>query len=368
MDAITNHPILNITILDNTILSYLIALGIFIISYSILKFFKFVILNRLKAFAEKTSFKWDDLIIELINMIGWPFYALLSLYISIQFLVVPPIVITILKSLLIIVSAFYAIKIVLRIVEVALQTWNEHREEKLDPSIIQMIHTVIKISLWSLAFITILANLGYDVSALIAGLGIGSLAVAFAFQRIMEDVFAYFVIHIDRPFKVGETVIVNGEGGTIERIGIKSTRIRSLKSGEELIVSNSQLLNSWIHNYGRVNKRRHLFTIGVTYETPTEKMKQIPEIIKEIVEKEGGSKVEFDRAVFKSYGDFSLNYEIVFYVKERDYGEYLRLVEKIYLAIKERFEKEGIEFAYPTQTVYLKQEEGFSKDNEVGKV
>ncbi|NPA22151.1 MAG: mechanosensitive ion channel family protein [Candidatus Micrarchaeota archaeon] len=364
MDAL-NHPILEIVFFDNPIKSYLIALLVFLATYTILKIFKFVLLKKLKEWAKKSSTRWDDVIVEIVDMIGWPFYMLVSLYIALGFLTVPEIVTAIVKSLLIIVSAFYGIKIVLRIIEELLHIWNERRKEKLDPSLIQMLHTLIKAALWTIAIITVLANLGYDISVLLAGVSITSLAVAFAFQRIMEDLFAYFVIHIDKPFKVGDTVFINGEGGTVKQVGLKSTRIVSLKNGEELVVSNAQLLNSWIHNYGRIYKRRHAFMIGVTYETPVEKLKQIPKMVEEIVKEVGGDKVEFERCVFKSYGDFSLNYEVVFHVDEKDYNKYLKIVEEIYLKIKERFDNEGIEFAYPTQTIFLKSSNGENEERNV---
>ena len=196
-----------------------------------------------------------------------------------------------------------------------------------------------------------LDNLGFEVSTVIAGLGIGGIAIALAAQAILGDLFSYFVIFFDRPFEIGDFVILPNEFmGTIEYIGIKTTRIRSL-SGEQIVVANTDLTNSRIRNYKRMERRRVVFKLGVIYQTTSKQLAEIATIVKTIIENQ--SDTTFDRGHFQSYGDFSLNFEFVYYVLSGDYNKYMDTQQAINLKIYEEFEKRGIEFAYPTQTLFV---------------
>ncbi len=217
-----------------------------------------------------------------------------------------------------------------------------------------VINFLSKAALWSLIIILLLDNLGVDITAFIAGLGIGGVAVALAVQNILGDLFASISIALDKPFVVGDFIIIDDLMGTVEHIGIKTTRVHSL-SGEQLIFSNNDLLKSRIRNFKRMYERRVLFQIGVTYETPYEKVAAIPTMIKEIIE--SLDQTRFDRAHFFKYGDFALIFEVVYYVLVPDYNVYMDRQQSINLAIYRRFAEEGIEFAYPTQTVHLKKPE-----------
>jgi small-conductance mechanosensitive channel len=208
----------------------------------------------------------------------------------------------------------------------------------------------IKIILSVIALLFIISNLGYKIDSLLAGLGIGGIAVAFALQNILRDLFASFSIYFDKPFKVGDFVVVSTDSGFIENIGLKSTRIRTLQ-GEELIIPNNVITDEKIHNYKQMKKRRVLFVLGVTYDTKATKLKKINLIIKEIFESIANTNL--DRVNFKEFGAYSLNYEVVYYINSSNYTEYMNIQEKVNLKIFEEFEKEGIEFAYPTQTVII---------------
>jgi small-conductance mechanosensitive channel len=208
----------------------------------------------------------------------------------------------------------------------------------------------VKSLIWVLAVIILLDNLGYKVSTLIAGLGIGGIAVAIAAQALLKDFFSYFSIVFDRPFKIGDFIVIGDFMGTVEYIGIKTTRIRSL-GGEQVIFSNTDLTDSRVRNYRLMEKRRVLFRIGVTYQTSLSQLKEIPEIIEDIIK--DTKDAAFDRAHFFSYGDFSLIFEIVYFVLNSDYNKYMDIQQEINFAIKEEFERKGIEFAYPTQTLYV---------------
>jgi small-conductance mechanosensitive channel len=209
---------------------------------------------------------------------------------------------------------------------------------------------VIKVVVWGVGIAFLLDNLGFKISTVVAGLGIGGVAVALAAQAVLGDLFSYIAIQFDRPFEIGDFIIVGDKLGTIEHVGIKTTRIRSL-GGEQLIFSNTDLTNSRVRNYKRMHKRRVVFKFGVIYQTSLEHMKEIPAIVTDIVKKVEDA--TFDRAHFCSYGDFSLDFEVVYYVIGSDYNKYMDIQQEINLAIMEEFTKRGIEFAYPTQTLFL---------------
>jgi small-conductance mechanosensitive channel len=215
----------------------------------------------------------------------------------------------------------------------------------------KVILKLVQAAVWGLAIVLLLDNF-IEIDALIAGLGIGGIAIGFAAQAILQDVFSYFSIFFDRPFEIGDFIIIGEYMGTVEHIGLKTTRLRSI-NGEQLILSNGDLTSSRLRNYKRMAVRRVLFTIGVKYETSLEKLKEIPVLIKNIIEKMDD--VSFERVHFASYGNFSLNYEIVYYINDRDYNKYMDIQQEINFKLKEEFDKRGIEFAYPTQTVYINQ-------------
>ena len=204
--------------------------------------------------------------------------------------------------------------------------------------------------LWSLLFILALDNIGVQVTALVAGLGIGGIAIALAAQSVLGDLFASLAIVLDRPFAVGDFIIVDDMLGTVEKIGVKTTRVRSL-SGEQLVFGNNDLLSSRIRNYGRMEQRRVVFTLGVTYDTATELVEMIPEMVREAIESQPLTR--FDRAHFNAYGDSALSIEAVYYVLSADYGVYMDIQQAINLQVLRRFRATGIEFAFPTQTVYV---------------
>lgn len=194
---------------------------------------------------------------------------------------------------------------------------------------------------------------GVEITALVASLGIGGIAVALALQNILSDIFASLTITLDKPFVLGDFIIVGDHLGAVENIGLKTTRIRSL-SGEQLVFSNNDLLTSRIRNFKRMEERRVAFAIQVTYDTPVEKLKNVPPKIKEIIE--ALEHTRFDRAHFKAHGSHSLDFEIVYYIQGPDYNRYMDRQQAINLGIHEFFLAEGIEFAFPTQTLYLKNE------------
>jgi small-conductance mechanosensitive channel len=223
-------------------------------------------------------------------------------------------------------------------------------EDGLNLEAYSVITWIAKAALWTIVILLALNNLGIQITALVAGLGISGIAVALAVQNILGDLFASLSIVMDRPFIIGDFIIVGDQMGTVEHVGLKTTRVKSL-SGEQIVFSNTDLLSSRIRNYRLMNERRVLFTLGMTYQTPAEKLERIPGMIQEIIEAQ--EQVRFDRAHFASYGDFSLNFEIVYWVLDKDYALYMDIQQEINLALYRKFEEEKIEFAYPTQTLFI---------------
>jgi small-conductance mechanosensitive channel len=240
-----------------------------------------------------------------------------------------------------------------------LSRWLERRAERArgtDPeaaTTVTLLGFIGRVAVWAMALLLGLDQLGFDVTALVAGLGIGGIAVALALQNILGDLFASMSIVLDKPFQVGDFIIVGDKLGTVEKVGLKTTRVKSLW-GEQLVFANAQLLSAQIRNYKKMQERRITFAIGVTYETPLDKLRSIPGWLKAIVAAQPD--VRFDRAHFNSYGDFALNFEIVYYVLSADYNLYMDRQQAINLAIYEKFASEGVQFAYPTRTLYLRQE------------
>lgn len=226
----------------------------------------------------------------------------------------------------------------------------EKRGQQPDPLITKVLFKILKLALWIGVGIVLLQNLGVNVSAIVGGLGIGGIAVAFALKEILADILAYFSIQFDKPFQEGDSIVIGDDRGTVKHIGLKSTRLQSVQ-GEELIIPNQDLTGSRLRNFKKMGKRRVVFGFGVAYETPTKKIKKIPGIIKNIFA--GRKLAELDRVHFKELGDFSLNFEVVYHFKGRNYRAYLGSQQAINLAILEEFEREGIQLAYPTQKVFI---------------
>ena len=234
----------------------------------------------------------------------------------------------------------------------------QYRQQQLskDPAsvtTINLLNYIGRIAIWALVVLLLLDNLGVNITALVAGLGVGGIAVALALQTILGDLFSSLSIVLDKPFVLGDFLVVGDLMGSVEYVGLKTTRLRSL-SGEQLVFSNSDLLKSRIRNFGRMYERRVPFDLGVTYQTPRDKLIKIPKIIREAVEKQ--AKTRFDRSNFKEYGSFALVFETVYYVLGPDYNEFMNIQEAINLHIHECFEEEGIAFAYPTQTLFVQQQ------------
>ncbi len=204
--------------------------------------------------------------------------------------------------------------------------------------------------IWLMVVLLMLDNLGVNITSLIAGLGIGGVAVALAVQNVLGDLLASISITLDKPFVIGDFLVLDNFLGSVEHIGIKSTRLRSL-SGEQIIIANTDLLKSRLRNYGRMLERRVVFQLLITYETPRDKLERIPGIVRAIID--GQADTRFDRCHFANFGHSSLEYEAVYYVLSADYNRYMDIQQEINFRIYDAFDQENIKFAYPTQKLLL---------------
>ena len=339
----------------NTVGDYLISAAFIVIGFLVLRGIKNYVLTRLKKLVSKTESNLDDIALQVVEKFGIPILRVLVIYWAIELLVLRPKVEKWLNIAYGVVTLYFVVSFLLALVRRLLEAQVmklENGETKLKQ--IGGIMVVLKILVWSIGLLALFSNLGYDVTTVLTGLGIGGIAIALAAQNILGDLFNYFVIFFDRPFEVGDFITVDDKKGTVEYIGIKTTRIRSI-TGEQLIISNSNLTSSRIHNFKRLESRRVVFSIGVVYGLPLEKLKMIPGIIKQIVEK--SELVRFDRVHFNRYGDFSLDYEVVFFVDTPDYNTYMDILQQINFGIYEKFESEKIDFAFPTQTLIFNRPE-----------
>ena len=347
--------ILNQTFLGNTYYAYLIALSTFVLGLILVFLFKKIFIVRLKKWANKTETTMDDLLVKGVERTLLPilFFGVLS--ISIKTLNLSNDFIYFFGIATKVLFTFLFVRVVLSILNhltrAYLRRYDDFEQRQKQ---IKGIKVLVNILIWMIAGVFLLDNLGFEISAIVAGLGIGGIAVALAAQVILGDLFSYFVIFFDRPFTIGDFIIVDDKLGVIEYVGIKTTRIRAL-SGEQLIFSNTDLTNSRVHNYKKMERRRVVFKLGVIYQTSYEKLKLIPTLVREIIEKQEGA--TFDRGHFASYGDFSLNFEFVYYIEGSDYNKYMDIQQSINFEVFKSFENEKIEFAYPTQTIFVNKED-----------
>ncbi len=347
------NAFLSYEIFSNTGKEYFTAAVLVIAGVLLLKLFKKMVLLRLKAVASRTKTDVDDVFVNILHNFQWPLYFLISAYIATRTLVLPAAVSKVFHYALIIGIAYYGVRALQDIIDFAANKLILKREKNggaREASVIRMLTRIIKWILWVIVFLTVVSNLGFNVTTLVAGLGIGGLAVAFAFQKILEDIFSSISIYFDKPFEIGDFIIVGEHMGVVKSVGIKSTRIQALQ-GEEIVISNRELTSTRIQNFKKMQKRRVAFNFGVVYGTSNAKLKKALEIVTDVVKK--AKLAELDRVHFKELGNFSLNFEVVYYLNSREYNDYMDTQQEINMGIKDGFEREKIEFAFPTQTVVL---------------
>ncbi|WP_222705794.1 mechanosensitive ion channel family protein [Salidesulfovibrio onnuriiensis] len=339
--------------LESDPVAMLVALGLLLAALAAAALLRRLAKVRLNRWAQKDGSRLDPL---LADMLLGSLYWLLNLFAAWFFcesLFLGAAARSFLDHLFLILFTITTISLLFNGLRLFLDIYLRARGSSLAEHRGKVVLPVVKGVAWVLALAFILDNFGVKVGTILAGLGVAGVAVGFAAQAILGDLFSYFAILFDRPFVIGDFVIVGDLLGTVEHIGLKTSRIRSL-SGEQIILPNSDLTGSRVKNYRRMSRRRVVFGFGVLYSTPSHQLEAIPGYVKAIVDET--PRATFDRAHFARFGDSSLDFEVVFYVESPDYNEYMDVQQRINLAIVRKFEGEGVGFAFPTRTIHLQQE------------
>ena len=344
----------------NTVKAYLIAIGAILLTWVVLRLVRKYVVQLLKNLTSRTSSQFDDLLINVTEKFVIPYLYLAINYGIIHQLNLSVQATRILEVAMLFITTWFAVRLINFCMQHAVHAYFRRRDEPLErEKQLNGILMVAKAIVWIFGIVLLIDNLGYNVTTIIAGLGVGGIAIALAAQNILSDLFSYLVIFFDKPFEIGDFIVTNGHSGSVEKMGIKTSHIRS-PDGQQLVMPNAELVKSVIHNYKRQKRRRIVFRIGVVYSTPAEKIRQIPDWIRELVQKE--SKATFDRTHLVAFGASSLDIEIVYFLESPDYMLYMDTHHRICLHIIEKFEQEGVEFAFPTQTIYLNNEEKSGRD------
>jgi small-conductance mechanosensitive channel len=310
-----------------------------------------VLLARLHELAAKTKTDLDDFAVELLGKIRSPECYLVGFYVATRPLVFDARVDHFLRSVVIVVLAYRAVTILQAAIAYGVHRAMVNREsDQARRDTTKTMILIVQGLVWVGAVIFVLDNLGFNVGSMVAGLGIGGVAVALAAQAVLGDLFAALAIFLDRPFVVGDFIVVGDSSGTVERIGIKTTRIRSL-SGEMMVMGNSQLTGTRIHNYKKMKERRVVFRFGLVYATTEALLTEAPAIVRKLVEQD--KLLRFDRTHFMNFGDSSLDFEAVYYVLDPDYGKYMDCHQRLLLGMVREFRAKGYDFAFPTRTLVM---------------
>jgi small-conductance mechanosensitive channel len=341
----------------NTIMSWAIAAGIALLLVAGLRIVASVVAGQFKRLAHRTHTDIDDLIADLLDKTKLLFIVIVAVWGGTRALDMTVGAAQMVRVALVLALLLQAGFWAGAIVGYFLARYRKKAEAE-DPGVATAMGAVgflASVAVWTVVFLIALDTLGIDITALIAGLGVGGIAIALAVQNILGDLFASLSIILDKPFVVGDFIILGGEHlGTVEHVGLKTTRIRAL-SGEQLVVSNSDLLSSRIRNFKRMQERRVVFEIGVTYGTTAEKLRQIPQVIRKAVE--SCDNTRFDRSHFKTFGDSALLFETVYFMGVPDFNAHMDTQQAINLDLYERFEAMEVEFAFPTQTLFVRVED-----------
>jgi|TARA_Y100000782_G_scaffold107614_1_gene130109 small-conductance mechanosensitive channel len=324
-----------------------IIAGITIASYLILQTILRIITNRLRKMAKGSRSGFVGLAAEMLSRTSHILLIALSLLIALKVVELPERWETAMSH-----GWFIALAFQLALwMDTAVRLWMEsltHDGKARNPVTTTIIGIMIRIVIWTMMLLSILANLGVDITAMVASLGVGGIAIALAVQTLLSDIFASLSIGVDKPFEIGDFVVFGAVAGNIEHIGLKTTRIRAL-SGEQIVCSNADLLKQTLHNYKRMNTRRIVFKFGITYNTPSDKVREVSALVRRIVE--GVENANFDRAHFLAFDDSQLTFEVVYIMQVSDYNAYMDAQQEINLQLLDGIREMGLQFAFPTRSV-----------------
>ncbi len=338
--------------LGNSVLQWLLAAAVATFAAVTIAALLRLARTRITAWAKSTDGQLDDAVAELLGATRLWFVLAVAVLIGVETLTLP-------ERLGDLVTKLFVVAVLVQAglwLHAGIGGWlrgqlERHRaSDATSATTATILGFIARVASWTLVLLLVLENFGVDITALVASLGIGGIAVALAVQNILGDVFASLAIALDQPVVIGDFIVVGDAMGNVERIGLKTTHLRSL-SGELIVIANNDLLGSRIRNFKRMFQRRILFGFRVSYDTPPQKLRRIPELVREIVERE--ELARFDRAHFASFGSFALEFEVVYFVRDPDFNKYMDIQQRINLNLIEALSAARVEFAYPTQTVHL---------------
>ena len=335
-----------------TVTQWLIAAGILVGVYLALAVVRTLLIRRLGKLAARTTTDWDDLAVQLVERSRWFFLLLVAGYAATRAVPIPGDIARVLRAVAVIIVLVQAGVWGNGIMGFAVEHYVRQRASG-DVGMrttIQAVGYAGRFVLWSLLVVTALQNFGVDVTALVTGLGIGGIAIALAVQNILGDLFAALAIVLDKPFVVGDSIQVDTLNGTIEHVGLKTTRIRSV-NGEQIVVANSELLRSRIRNFKRMEQRRAVFHLDLAFDTPPDTLAAIPAMVRQVVESQ--QNVQFDRCHLLAIADTGLRFETVFIVLDAEYNRYADIQHAIHIEVLRRLREQKVQFATPARAVYL---------------
>lgn len=324
-----------------------IIAGITIGSYLVLQTILRIITNRLRKMAKGSRSGFVGIAAEMLSRTSHILLIALSLLIALKVVELPERWETAMSH-----GWFVALAFQIALwMDTAVRLWMEsltHDGKARNPVTTTIIGIMIRIVIWTMMLLSILSNLGVDITAMVASLGVGGIAIALAVQTLLSDVFASLSIGVDKPFEIGDFIVFGEVAGTIEHIGLRTTRIRAL-SGEQIVCANADMLTQTLHNYKRMSTRRIVFKFGITYNTPSDKVREVSALVKRIID--GVENANFDRAHFLAFDDSQLTFEVVYIMQVPDYNAYMDAQQEINLQLLDGIREMGVQFAFPTRSV-----------------
>ena len=343
----------NETLAGMSLISLGVAIGVVVLAYVAMRTALRLALGRLRRMADRTSTRIDDTAVEVLSGTSQGLMLLAALLMGVGMLDLP-------DRWHARVGQLWFVALVLQVglwgtraIAAGVRRYVERHSSGGMTQVgasATLMSWGLRTLLWAIVLLAMLSNLGVNITAFVASLGVGGIAVALAVQNILGDLFASLAIAVDKPFEVGDFIVVGGIAGTVQLVGLKTTRIRSL-SGEQVVMSNTELLKQTINNFKRMAERRIVFQFGVTYDTTPTQAQAIPALVRRAVEASG--KTRFDRAHLKGFGDSSLDYEVVYIVLDPSYNLYMDLQQEINLTLMRELDAMGVGFAFPTRTLYF---------------
>ena len=345
------QQILQYQVLSNTVAQLGVAIAIFLGIFIAMKITRKHVIGRMIKMSARTTSAVHDPVSAFLRGIQTPIYLLVALFVALQGITVPDSMNLIIDIAILVVVVSQVIKLLEEVFSMMLGA--QFKKTNPNSELPGIFRVGIRLLLWSIGVLLILSNAGVNISSLIAGLGIGGLAISLALQNILSDLFASFSIAVDKPFEIGDFIIIGEHKGTVKHIGMKTTRIIALE-GEEIVISNAELTTARVQNYKKMQKRRIVFGFGCTYDAKPEQLEKIAADVGKIIEDH--ALAELDRIHFNAFGDSDLQFEAVYYMTTSDYNDYMNTQQDINVRILKYYAENGLEMAFPTQTLYVKKD------------